>query len=842
MFFLALFVNIFVKVKYVKDTTLTQSLNMKKIIFLIAVIFTAISAYSQKAQVEKYIIIGNVIDSVSGKSVEYPTIAVFTDSLKLVNAVSGGADGKFSIEIGSKGDFVLSASMVGYTNFRKNVSIDGTQKRIDIGNAPIVEGVQIEEITVKGVKPLVVSETDKITYNLEADPQTQSSSIAEIMKKVPMLTVDGEDNVRLNGDTNFKVLVNGKSSGMLVKNFKDAIKAMPASSIKSIEVITNPPTKYDAEGVGGVINIITHKKTTNGYNGSLNAGANSLGGYNGGGYISAQTGKFAVSANAYYGKYISKAGSSYMETENFTSDAYRYTTNNGGSKFNSTFGNFSLEASYDIDSLNLITLSGWGYLGSSKSTGSSLYEAFDINQTLTRSYLNQTESKNQYGTGSGSLSYQRTFKKPDQTFTLSYNFDGNPSTSDYLNNVEGILDYDPYSQNSHNNAFGQEHTAQVDYYDPLTKMHQIEAGAKYTLRRNTSNTDVERFNSTTGQWENDNSRVNDLDYDQHIAGMYGGYVFKLKSLTAKAGFRAEYTYNKGLSKSSKSDVKFDNEQFNVVPYVNFAYQLKKGNNLSLSYTQRLNRPGIWYLNPYVNDSNPNNVNFGNPELESVIRNSVSFGYRKASQKWNVSANLMGNFSKNDIQSITRATPGGVSYTTYENIGQTQSVRVNANYSYRIDVKFNIGVNGSASYDVVKSKEMGLKNDGFSYNGSFYTSVALWKKANASFNIGVYGSPVTLQAKGTTNYYSSVGLSQKFLKEDKLTVSLYLNEPFEGRKSYTYRMSDPTYSSYSKSVYQNRQLNFSCYWRFGKFNAQVKKARRTSSDDKMGGGQSSGGAK
>jgi len=256
-----------------------------------ALLCSGFRASAQKAVNPGITITGVVADSLSGKTIEYPTVAIFTDSLKLIKAVAGGADGKFTIEAPGEGKYILSASMIGYSNSKNSLLLEGGIKKYDAGTIKLLEGMQLKEVTVVAVKPLIKNEPDKLTYNLESDPQTSSSALVDILRKVPMLSVDGEDVVRLNGETNFKVLVNGRSSGLLVKNFKDAIKSMPASTIKSIEVITNPPAKYDAEGIGGIINIITNRKDTQGYSGSLSAGYNTLGGFNGGGYISAQLGK-----------------------------------------------------------------------------------------------------------------------------------------------------------------------------------------------------------------------------------------------------------------------------------------------------------------------------------------------------------------------------------------------------------------------------------------------------------------------------------------------------------------------------------------------------------------------
>jgi len=357
---------------------------MKLIIPLFFFLFPSILLYAQRVDDAKITIVGSVVDSLSGKTVEYPTVILFTDSLKMVQSVAGSADGRFTMEASGKGNYFLYASQIGYISKRKELYLDGSQRRVDVGKFEIREGVNtLNEVVITAVRPLIKNEVDKLTYNLEADPQTSTSTVIDILRKVPMLSVDGDDNVRLNGETNYKVLMNGRSTGMIVKNFKDVIKSMPASAIKSIEVITNPPVKYDSEGIGGIINIITHSRP-GGYNGSLNLGANSLGGYNGGGYLAAQAGKFAISTNLYGGKYISRESSSSSQTENFVSDSYRYSSSNGKNKGRSMFYNVGIEASYEIDSLNLITLSGWGYLGDSKSWGSSLFQARNSSLELSR--------------------------------------------------------------------------------------------------------------------------------------------------------------------------------------------------------------------------------------------------------------------------------------------------------------------------------------------------------------------------------------------------------------------------------------------------------------------------
>lgn len=418
--------------------------------------------------------------------------------------------------------------------------------------------------------------------------------------------------------------------------------------------------------------------------------------------------------------------------------------------------------------------------------------------------------------------------------TFSYNLDASPQKQDATTTIDPELDYEAYAQHSMNNAMGYEHTAQVDYYDPLSKMHQIETGLKYILRQNTSNTEIERYDPSTGQWSPDMSRVNDLDYNQHIANVYGGYVFKKKIFTAKAGFRGEYTFNDGVSKRMQGDKKFNNRQFNIVPYLNISVMLNKGHMLTAGFTQRLNRPGIWYLNPYINEVDPMDISYGNPDLNTVVRNTFTVGHRKSSQKWSVGTNLGAYFTSNNIEQISRMYADGVRHSTFENIGKNQRYQLNVNLSYRSGQKLTIYLYAGSAYTHVSYGEEELSNSGLSFNGNFGCNLMLWKGSTIYAGAFVYGGDVLLQSKYPYMYMTNLGMNQRFLK-DKLSFSLSVSEPFRNKMVYKFDYLDTTYKSHSESSQYVRSANLGVSWRFGKFEANVKKARKSSADDKMEGG-------
>ena len=426
-------------------------------------------------------------------------------------------------------------------------------------------------VTVR--RDLVTADADKLTYNVQADPKAEGSNLIDILRTVPMLSVNGDEEVLLNGSNDYKVLVNGRSTGMLARNINQLIKTIPASSIKEIQVITNPPVKYDAEGIGGIINIVMARRLKSGYSGSLGTNVSTIGSVSGNGYLNAQLGKFTFSANASGMYFPNPTVHGVTEIENYTSETNHYQKLEFDSDNIYHIGSLSLEASYEPDSLNLITLSGW-------SNFQKIQSNYDITETFwntdyikTIEMLEPTARTNRYNTFSGELAYQKTFHDDGGILTLSFSIDGNPNSMDNHIIVNPVLNYPEY----HRHSFNTEHTiqqiGQIDYFATLLKKHQIEAGGKYTLRSHVADSQDELWDYAKNEWFIDNSNVNDLDYKQHIFAAYASYGYKFSKLTLKTGTRLEYTLNRGLSKSASGDITFDNSNFNIVPYLNAAWQI-----------------------------------------------------------------------------------------------------------------------------------------------------------------------------------------------------------------------------------------------------------------------------
>jgi outer membrane receptor protein involved in Fe transport len=790
---------------------------------------------SQAPATERARLTGRVIDAVTSEGVAYATVSI-VDSLG-VPLASWAADGKgaFDHEVKITGRWRVTAAAIGFDRSAKEFDI--AAPATELGDIPLSSGgVQIEGVVVTAAPPLVSADIDKITYNVAADPEAPVNTLLDMLRKVPLLSVDAEDNVLMQGQSNYKVLVNGKSSSMMDRSFKEVVRSMPANSIKNIEVITSPSSRYEAEGIGGIINIITDKGRLGGFNGSLNLGADSFGSLNAGGFLNATTGKFTVSGYVSAMQQRRPGGRNETFQENYLADDFRFQRGNGSSRMRAEGMFYNIQASYEIDSLNLLTLSlmGQNFGVTSNSDAGTVISNAD-NQTV-RQFTNTGIHDSGFGYLSGNLDYQRLFKKPDRILTASYKISADNNNSNSLIRIDGLMDYPSYQQRSVDDAMFREHTLQLDYVDPLTDKHSIETGFKTILRQNNSDPETLLRDADADPWVVDPSKRNALDYDQYILQIYGAYQFKLKKFSVKAGLRVETTWNDGLFQSVKGDTPFNNRQFNPVPNITLSYAPKPTNRMSLSYTQRLSRPGIWYLNPYINDNDPMNISFGNPELDAEVGHTFNATYGIFGPKTNLNISAGAAFLNNGIERISTADDHGMTTSTYFNVGQTARYNLNAYWSWRPSAKFTISAGGNGSYADLKGGN-NLANSGFSFNGNLQTRVSLWKDGTANANV-FYSSPrVMLQGESMGYYYYGFGLSQRAFNQ-KVTFTLSANMPFTKDMHYFTITDDATFYRRSDNWSPSRTVRFNASWNFGKTQVQVKRARRGITNDDQKAGESS----
>lgn len=323
------------------------------------VIFLSLLSFGWSVAAQKtgtvYTVVGQVVDSLSNETVPYATLnfALSNAPQKSVLLVACDIDGKFQVDLKTPGNYILQLQSIGMANATKRFTIRKQQSNLNLGTVYMhADNKVLKEVHVTAQKKLVKVEMDKLTYSLDDDPEAQTSNTLDMLRKVPMITVDGNDEIQLQGSTNFKIYVNGKPSNMMNNNPADVLKSMPANSVKNIEVITDPGSKYDAEGVGGIINIITSRSVLDGYTASINADASLLGRMGAGAYLSAKFGKFGLTGNYKYNHENSPWNDASSIRETFASETNQPTllTQKGRSKRVGPFQFGYIEGSYEIDS------------------------------------------------------------------------------------------------------------------------------------------------------------------------------------------------------------------------------------------------------------------------------------------------------------------------------------------------------------------------------------------------------------------------------------------------------------------------------------------------------------
>ena len=780
------------------------------------------------------VVVSGVVKESKGSAVGYATVAA-EQSGSVIVALAAGADGRFELSLKDDGDYTVEISAVGYQSVTRKVSLVG--KPIDLGEIILTEGVAVDAVAVTIQKPIVIADAEKLSYSVEDDPEAQSSTLEEIIRKIPQLTIDAEGKVLMNGQSDYKILVNGRAAGAMGRNFNDIIKSMPASSIKKIEVITNPSMKYDAEGAGGVLNIITSKTKFDGYNGSVNlTGSNYFDrNYNGqfSGNFALQKEKFSLSAGLYMGannQYNDPAG--YQQTDMQvlnTLSPYSRISQAGeyGWGGKNLYANISM--GYQIDTLNLITLETSYWVGSWKNKYYSETKYLDGDNNILNSHVGNTDSKNGWQGVDFLAAYEHTFKdKQEHTLTVSEYFSIAPPSE--VTSNEGVIypDGSTTDFNTLNIASSFENVLQADYNNKWNK-HTLEAGVKHSFDRSSlvqsgTNTD---FTTTT-------------DLDKHIAALYAGYALNLKSLTARAGARLEGAWYNSESVSNKRE-SYKSALVNVVPYLSLSYKVKEGHNLSLSYSERLSRPGISTLSPYVTRT-ATSISYGNPDLKTGVSHTLRMKYAWMNNKWTVSPEFLTMFSNNRVANYAFVDDNGLINQTYLNHGRTRAYALQTSLSYRPSQKLQLATDIRVGYfeDGIPSENIAVK--GWAFSESVNATIALWK--GARLTISEYCAKMQPQNSAVSKswyFTTSARLGQKLLK-DKLELSVSVQNPHSRTIHHLSESTTPTYLMNQSWKSVNRSIRLSLSYRFGKHGVAVKRTKRKtdSTTEEIGGGQQQGG--
>ena len=808
------------------------------------------SAQQQKKKCE---VSGCVVDSLTREGEMYATIKITTkvNTQDAVKMAVTDKDGAFKEWLQTPGDYILTVSSMGRQSIVRQFTVKQDMAAVNLDTLYIKDASkELAGVEVVAQKPLVKADIDKIAYSMEDDPDSKTNSVLEMLRKVPLVTVDGEDNIKVNGSSNFKVYVNGRPNNMMSNDPKEVLKSMPASSIKKIEVITNPGPKYDAEGVGGILNIVTVGKGLEGYTATITGNASRYK-YGGSVYATIKHGKFTMSGRYGYSYYRTVPANNDV-TRTFTGDpstpSVANETSNMEMKQRSCAHSGTLEASYEIDSLRLISASvdAWGYRNPINSTtlvratspldGSPLY-SYDAltGEHPKRLFLD------------GSFDYQRLFKTKDRMLTFSYrisNVQRNGKTETNYINRESTDDWTDFvaltkNQLSDAHARSTEHTFQIDYTTPIAKIHTLETGAKYILRDNRSNSD--RYLQSVGESDYSFDDDNSMHYRHRndILAAYAGYGLNMSKLSGRLGLRYEHTWQsvKYLLGSGQDFKKGFND---FVPSASIGYKINDEQSLRLAYNMRIWRPSITFLDPYLDQTTPSKLSQGNTNLVSEKNHSFELTYNYFSTKFSTSWSLRHSFTNNsieqvlslvndnDISGVKNPTGKMVTYSTYQNIGKSQMTSLSGYISWNIFKNTRFHMNAWVDYSDYDDRQ---ENHNYGWFGSIYVNLQQTLPKDWQISAGFSGWTTNPMLQGTSNgnCYYTLNVQKSLLKK-RLTISAFANNFFEKTRHYIDTTKTSNFinrKDYSEPAFQ---YGITVSLRIGELTAEVKKAQKSINND------------
>ncbi|MFC6998547.1 TonB-dependent receptor domain-containing protein [Rufibacter roseus] len=794
-------------------------------------------------------IAGVVTDSATSKPVEFATISlVNTATGKPVDGTITDNRGRFTLNKVDYGTFFLNVSFIGYEpQATKKFTLSEKNDDVEMGNI-VLKPIQnkLAEVTVVGEKPLVEDKVDRMVYNADQDITNIGGNAADVLKKVPSLTVDLDGNVQLRGSANVRVLINNKPSSIVANSVADALRQIPSDMIKTVEVITSPSAKYDAEGTAGIINIITKKNTMYGVNGNVSASAGNRNA-NGNANVNVRRGK--VGMNASFGthqQYNNKNENELHRITRTAPDAEILSMLDQKGEFDrrggGMYGQLGFDA--DLDSSNTINAGVNVYQGQWHNKGLQHSSLRDANGP--RIIENDIRSLSEHASVDLNMGYTHIFKPQQELAVLAqWTRGGMNSTSDQDIFLNENYTLDTLLRNS-NDGYNREMTFQVDYMHPFQNKTQLEIGTKAILRYAESDAMYRRYRLSTNE---EDLEPNEFSYDQDVYAAYASYGFKLlKNYNVKSGARYEYTHING-NYIQPYQTPFTDDYANFIPNI-LVSRTFKTQTFRVGYTQRIQRPQIWYLNPYVNIIDAKNVSYGNPELEPELSHSYELGYSNYFKTSSVNVSLYWRQTNNSIEPFrgivteeeaarADAAPWqttGVSYTTYLNIGKNATYGISISGNTKPVPKWSIGGSFNANYITLSSSTL-QRNSAMQYSINGNTGYDFGKDLALQF-FGSYSSPrPSIQGKFSGWYYSSISVRKQFW-DKKASLSLGVDNPFSKTIKFTSELESATFLQNSLNQNYNRNIRISFSYRFGKMemNQQPRRKRSIRNDDAKGGGE------
>lgn len=792
------------------------------ILFNLILIMFFLSSSAQQNEI-KYIVTGKIIDSISKQALSYANIGLLKESDNtFVKGTTSEMDGNFEIQGIKSGKYLLKISYMGYNPPLIPINLDGNDKKKDIGVILVKpKSHELNAVEINEKKPVYQYNTDKKVYNVGEDPSVQSGVAADAMQNAPGVWVDLEGNITLRGVSGVSIWINDKPSKLTPEALKTYLQQLPANSLDRIEVITNPSAKYSASGTGGIINIVLKGAVKKNFFMSLGVNATTKPTVSPWASVVWSNKKVKMSVYANYSDWVWKGSSNSQSTiyKNNGVDT-SYTLNSAGNWdgiYSWAYAHYDLE--YQINKNNTIE----GYIGGSYSWSHSGSEsATQKNDIQNHQKFSIDESSSRKGNGDsyyGGITYSHNFKKEGHKFSFdAYCHQYENTDNQEYSQVYSINLFKNNIQKSSASYLGNGIYLNAEYVYPFNDSTTIEAGITGDLGRNKQMDYTDTLNNVNQLYYFANYMSNrNISESPNLAG-YLSFSSKIGNFSYKVGLRSEYQYYH--LNSIVMDKNYFRDYWSLYPSVYLAYSTKTMHNISLSYSRRVEYPS-YQLDPFINYSDPESINGGNPDLKASFTDSYEIGYSKYFKNGSsLSTSLYYRYTGKDITWVTDPLFDTVInrytlYSTYLNCGKNSFLGIEVTGSWRPADFVTIILNGNGYYNHIQSEYKGYSVDKEQFSWDVKLSPTFTFLKNYKIQVtGIYKSSTqTLQGESGSDYYINAFIRADFFKR-KLSVNIGMQDIFNWQKNNS-KTNTLNYSGTSSSKNISQYVSAGITWRFGK---------------------------
>lgn len=809
-----------------------------KVLLLVAFICIAtVKIYAQTGNTGK--ISGRIVDAQTNETIPYAS-AVLTDrkTKAQVRIVQTDLDGNFSIPNLANGVYTFKASYVGYqTMVRDSISITGALKSINLGTIKMKTGKGniLNEVTVTAQRPTMQLGIDKKVFSVDQSVVSEGGSATDVLQNVPSVQTDMNGGVSLRG-SNARVLIDGKQSLIGGGDVAQILASIPASSIETIEVITNPSSKYDAEGQTGIINIVLKKNKKLGLNGNVALTAGNRDNYNASTNLAFQNKNVNLYANYSY-RYGNRPGSGFNNTS-YTNEVngIGFVGQRNSSNDLEQGHNIKLGVDYNLTEKSTVSLSG-GFNSRNSTEDEFIYlSSFSSNNVLVNGsdrFNTRDRKGNSYDL---SLDFAQKLKKKGEELTFNASYaTGNNDTYQLFNTDQYLPTTAYFLQRTDRPSDNKNYNIQLDYTLPLTETSRLEAGYRSQFRVANSRTIADSLINNV--YEFSRALSNDFNSDDYVHAIYVNYQNQIKNFGYQVGLRGEdaaletemgaYDVNRNIS-YTPGRVAYRR----LYPSVFLTQKLKNEQQLQLSYSRRVNRPRGWDTNPFLDVSDPINYRQGNVNLMPEDVHAFEFSYSRFFNKFSLVSSVYFRQTNDVIQRIREEIGNGINLTTPRNLTSAKNSGVELIGKFDISKKWNLTSNFNLFHRKIEGvAEFGTSDvDGMAYNANITNNITLPANITLQLRADYRSSEVTAQGTFKAMYGFDAGAKMDLMNK-KASLSFNIRNLFNARKFQMEFQNTGSTIDFSRMRAGNMgSLTFS--YRFGKtdFSQRKKKAQEAPRSD------------